>query len=116
MHFKLGAQAHQISGRRVAALHKHIAHQLAGHAVQIGQLVTHGQRRVAEVLAGEIEDPSTRESAGLAANAPIEVTHRLQRIGESRSAGKDGTAIYAAIFGLTLGAANADAAAGATAR
>lgn len=72
--------------------------------------------RIAEKLAGEIEDPSTRESAGLAANAPIEVTHRLQRIGESRSAGKDGTAIYAAIFGLTLGAANADAAAGATGR
>lgn len=58
--------------------------------------------RIAEKLVAEIEDPSTRESAGLAANAPLTVAHGLQRVGESRSHGKDGTAIYAVVFGLSV--------------
>lgn len=59
--------------------------------------------RIAEKLLAEIEDPSTRQNAGLAANAPLTVTHSMQRIGESRSHGKDGTAIYAVVFELSIG-------------
>jgi hypothetical protein len=69
--------------------------------------------RIAEKLVAEIEDPSTRESAGLAANAPLTVTHSLRRVGESRSHGKDGTAIYAVVFGLSIGTGAACASTGA---
>lgn len=61
--------------------------------------------RIAEKLVAEIEDPATRESAGLAPNAPLAVTHRLQQVGESKS--RDGTAIFAVVFGLSFGAAAA---------
>lgn len=64
--------------------------------------------RIAEKLVAEIEDPSTRESAGLAANMPLALTHALQRVGDSKSL--DGTAIYAVVFGLSFGAAIAPAA------